>query len=81
MDLRCGLNQILKVGTGQEVSEVDEFAVSLILNINDTPSVLAAADLLASNNDRLLRTDNSEGDDVLHAVLAKIRVSALVYRP
>lgn len=71
VDLRCGLNQVLKVGTGQEVSEVDEFAVSLILDIDDAPSVLAAADLLASDNDRLLGTDNSEWDDVLHAILAR----------
>jgi hypothetical protein len=41
----------LEVGAGEEVSEVDEFAVVLILNVDDTPSVLAATDLLASNDD------------------------------
>ena len=65
MDLRCGLNQILEMGAGEEVSEVDEFAVSLVLNVDDTPSVLAAADLLASNDDRLLGTNNREWDDIL----------------
>lgn len=65
MDLRCGLNQILEMGTCEEVSEVYEFAVALVFDINDAPSVLAAADLLASNNNRLLRTNNSERNDVL----------------
>ena len=51
VDLRCGFDQILEVGAGEEVSEVDEFAVVLVLNIDDTPSVLAATDLLASNDD------------------------------
>jgi hypothetical protein len=51
VDLRCGFDQILKVGTGEEVSEVDEFAVVLILNVDDTPSVLAPPNLLASNHD------------------------------
>jgi hypothetical protein len=51
VDLRCGFDQILEVGAGEEVSEVDEFAVVLVLNVDDTPSVLAATDLLASNDD------------------------------
>jgi hypothetical protein len=51
MDLRGRLNQILEVGAGKEVSEVDEFAVVLILNVDNPPSVLATTDLLASNND------------------------------
>ena len=65
MNLRCGLNQILEMGTSKEVSEVDEFAVALVFNVDDAPSVLAAADLLASNNNRLLRTNNCEWNDVL----------------
>ena len=51
MDLRCGFDQVLKMGSGKEVSEVDEFTVVLILNVDDSPSVLAPTDLLASNND------------------------------
>jgi len=50
MDLRCRLNQVLEMGAGEEVSEVDEFAVILILNIDNSPSVLASTDLLASND-------------------------------
>lgn len=65
MDLRCGLNQVLEMGTGEEVSEVDEFTVVLILNVDDTPSVLTAAHLLAANDDRFLRTNNCKWDDVL----------------
>jgi hypothetical protein len=38
------------MGAGEEVSEVDEFAVILILNIDNSPSVLASTDLLASND-------------------------------
>lgn len=51
VDLRGGFDQILKVGAGKEVSEVDELAMVLILNIDNPPSVLAATDLLASNDD------------------------------
>lgn len=51
VDLRCGFDQVLEVGASEEVSEVDEFAVVLILNVDDTPSVLATTDLLASNDD------------------------------
>jgi hypothetical protein len=32
VDLRSGLNEVLKVSAGQEVTEVDEFAVVLVLD-------------------------------------------------
>jgi hypothetical protein len=32
VDLRGGLDEVLQVGTGKEVTEVDEFAVGLILD-------------------------------------------------
>ena len=51
MNLTGGLDEILKMGTCEEVSEVDEFAVVLVLNVNNPPSILAATNLLASNND------------------------------
>ena len=38
----------MQVGTEKEVAQVDKFAVVLVLNVDDTPSVLAAADLLAA---------------------------------
>lgn len=65
VDLGGSLDEILEVGSEEEVAQVDEFAVSLILDVDDTPSVLAAADLLAVDNDRLLGSDNSEGDKAL----------------
>jgi hypothetical protein len=51
VNLRCCLNQVLEMGAGKEVSEIDEFAVVLILNIDNSPSVLTTADLLASDDD------------------------------
>jgi hypothetical protein len=51
VDLGGGFNQVLEVGAGEEVSEIDEFAVVLILDVDDTPPILASTDLLASNND------------------------------
>lgn len=65
MDLGGGLDKILEVGSEEEVAQVDEFAVSLILDVDDTPSVLSAANLLAVDNDRLLGSDDSEGDEAL----------------
>ena len=49
----------------QEVTRVDEFAVVLILDVDDAPSVLAAADLLAIDDDALLGANDSEGNVVL----------------
>jgi hypothetical protein len=65
MDLRGGLDKVLEVRSEKEVSEVDKFAVSLVLNVDDSPSVLAAADLLTIDDDRLLGTDNSERNKIL----------------
>ena len=49
----------------QEVPQVDEFAVVLILNIDDTPSVLTSTDLLAVDDDALLGADDGDGDKAL----------------
>lgn len=65
MDLRSCFDQILKMGSGKEISEIDEFAVVLILYVNDAPSVLASSNLFASNNDRFLGSNNGEGNNVL----------------
>ena len=51
MDLGGRFDQILEVSAGKEVSEVNKFAVVLILNVDDSPSVLAATNLLAPNDD------------------------------
>lgn len=68
VDLAGGLHEILQVGAGQEVAQVDELAVVLVLNVDHTPAVLTAADLLAIDDDGLLTADDREGDDVLGAV-------------
>lgn len=65
VDLRSRLDEILKVGSQEKVAQVDEFAVVLVLNVNDTPAVLAAANLLSVDNDGLFRADNSKRDHAL----------------
>jgi len=59
MDLRCGFDEILEMGTGEEVSEVDEFAVVFVFDVDYSPAVLTSSDLLASNDDGLFGTHNS----------------------
>jgi hypothetical protein len=53
MDLRCRLDEVLEMGTCEKVSEVDEFAVVLVLNVDDSPSILSSTNLLSTNDDRL----------------------------
>lgn len=49
VDLRCGLDKVLQMGASEKVSQVHKFAMVLIFNVDNTPSVLAASNLLASN--------------------------------
>lgn len=72
VDLRRRLDQVLQVSASEEVAKVHEFAVSLVLDVDDTPAVLASANLLATDNDGLLGSDNSEWDDVLENKLMGI---------
>ncbi len=65
VDLRSGLNQILEMSPQEEVSEIHKFAVVLVLNIDDAPPVLAAADLLAVDNDGLFGSNDGEGNQTL----------------
>lgn len=65
VDLAGSLDEILKVGAGQEVAQVDEFTVVLVLDVDNTPAVLATANLLAVDNNGLLTADNRERNDVL----------------
>lgn len=58
VNLASGFHQILEVGAGEEVAQVHELAVVLILDIDHTPAVLAAANLLAIDNNGLLTADN-----------------------
>ena len=66
VNLAGGLNEILEVGASQEIAQVYKLAVVLVLNVDDTPAVLAATNLLAVDDNGLLTTDNREGDDVLN---------------
>lgn len=69
MDLAGRFNQVLQVSASQEVPQVDEFAVVLVFDVDNTPAVLAAANLLAVDNNVLLATDNGERNDVLREKL------------
>ena len=66
VNLAGSFDQVLKVGASQEVTQVDEFAVALILDVNHTPTVLTSANLLAIDDNGLLTSDNGEGNDFLH---------------
>lgn len=70
VDLRGGLDKVLKVGSEQEVSQVDELAVVLVLDVDDAPPVLTSTHLLAVHDDGLLRAYNSEGHKTLQISLA-----------
>lgn len=65
VDLGGGLDKVLEVGSEQKVSQIDEFAVVLILNVDDAPAVLTTADLLAVDNDVLLRANNRKRNQAL----------------
>ena len=78
VDLRCSLDQVLEMGTSEEVAEVDEFAMVLILNcrncqkyglyctrlvrrtVDYAPTILATANLPATDNDCLFGANNGE---------------------
>lgn len=70
MDLGGRLDQILEMGSKQEVSQVNKFAVGLVLHVDDAPSVLTSANLLAIDNDVLLGTDDGKWNKALHSWLA-----------
>lgn len=64
VDLRGRLDEVLEVGAGEEVAEVDKLAVVLVLDVDDAPAVEAPAHGLAVNDDVALAADNSEGEHV-----------------
>lgn len=68
VDLAGGFDEVLKVGAGQEVAEVHEFAVVLVFDVDDTPAVLAAAYLLSVDDNVLLASDDGEGDNILDSL-------------
>lgn len=65
VDLGGGFNQILEMSSEEKITQIDKLAVVLVFDVDDAPSVLTAADLLAINHDGLLGTDNGEGNEAL----------------
>jgi hypothetical protein len=47
VNLACGLDEILEMSASQEVTKVDKLAVSLVLDVDGTPAVLASRDVAA----------------------------------
>lgn len=45
VDLACGLDKILEMSAGEEVTEVDKFAVPLVLYVDGTPAVLTGGNI------------------------------------
>lgn len=68
VNLRCGFDEVLQMRAGEEVAQVDEFAVSLVLDVDGAPAVLTSAHGLTADVQVLLATDNGEGDDGLEDV-------------
>ena len=71
MDLARCLDQILKVRAGEEVSQVDKFAVAFVFDVDSAPAVLAATDDFSVYVDVALGTDDCEGDDGLWDLLVR----------
>jgi len=51
---------------GEEVSEIDEFAVVFVFHVDDSPSALSPSNRFAVDNNASLRPDNSEWEHILH---------------
>lgn len=71
VDLRRRFDQVLQMRPGEEVAEVDKLAVRLILDVDDSPSVLAASDLFAADHNGFFRADDCKWDDVLDQLASK----------
>ena len=66
VDLACCLDEVLEVGTSEEVPQRDELAMSLIFDIDYAPAVLPTTDLFSIDDNGLFTTNNSEGNNVLY---------------
>ena len=65
VDLRCGLDEVLEMGAQQKVPEVDKLALVLVLDVDNTPPVLATANLSAVDDDGLFGSNDGKGDQAL----------------
>ena len=64
VDLARSLNQILQVGTSQEVPQRNKFAMVLILDVDHSPAILPTSNRAPAYDDVVLGTDHGEGDQV-----------------
>lgn len=62
MDVGRCFNQVLEVGAGEKVTQVDELTMRWVLHINATPSVLPSNHLLAPNGNGLFGSNNGKWD-------------------
>jgi hypothetical protein len=49
VNLACGFDEILEMGASEEVTEVDEFAVPLVLYVDCAPAVLTSGNIAADS--------------------------------
>ena len=70
VDLASGFNQVLEVGTRQEVSQIDKLAVGFILDVDDAPTILSTADLPAIDDDVLFTAHNRKRNDILQRTVS-----------
>ena len=64
VNLAGRFDKILQVGSGEEVTERDELAVVLVLDIDDAPAVLSAAYLPSIDDDILFRANYGKGNQI-----------------
>ena len=60
------LDEVLEMGAGEEISEVDKFAVILVFDVDHTPSVLATAHGPSVDCDVPLASDNRKRNEGLY---------------
>jgi hypothetical protein len=65
VDLGGGFDQILEVRAGEEVSQMDEFAVVFVFNVDDTEFVCTGADYLTFDVEGLFGANDGEWNSVL----------------
>lgn len=51
MDLAGSFDEVLKVGPGEKVAQINELAVVFIFDVDYAPAIQAASNLLSVDND------------------------------
>jgi hypothetical protein len=65
VDLGSCFDQILQVCTSKKVSQLDEFAMILVFDVDDSPLVSSSADHFAVDVESFLRAYDSKRDFIL----------------